>query len=116
MRQDEMHTPNLIPISRRIGSSLGALGLAAYGAFGIWIDDLLIPGKRSSLHLSDIELPKGVKAVTRGGDKNPVVVSVVVVSAVEAPAADGAAVEATAAKPAAAKPAAKAAAKPAAKK
>lgn len=49
-----MHTPNLIPVSRRIGSSLGALGLAAYGAFGIWIDDLLIPGKRNSLHLSGL--------------------------------------------------------------
>ncbi|HOE43795.1 MAG TPA: 50S ribosomal protein L25/general stress protein Ctc [Rhodoferax sp.] len=77
--------------------------------------------KGSSLHLSDIELPKGVKAVTRGGDKNPVVVSVVVVSAAEAPAADAVVGDATAvkpaaAKPAAAKPAAKAAAKPAAKK
>jgi len=54
MHLGEMHTPNLIPISRRVGSSLGALGLAAYGAFGIWIDDLLIPGKRSSLHLSGL--------------------------------------------------------------
>lgn len=49
-----MHTPNQIPVAQRVGSSLGALGLAAYGAFGVWIDDLLIPGKRSSLHLSGL--------------------------------------------------------------
>jgi len=66
--------------------------------------------KGSSLHLQDIPMPKGVKAITRGSDKNPVVVSVVVVAAPEAP------VEAAApAADAAAKPAAKAGAKPAAK-
>lgn len=69
--------------------------------------------KGHSLHLADIELPKGVKAITHGGDKNPVVVSVVVVAAAEVPAEAAA----DAAKPAAkagAKPAAKTAAKPAA--
>jgi len=75
--------------------------------------------KGSSLHLSDIPMPKGVKAVTHGGDKNPVVVSVVMVAAAEeAPVAEATAPEA-AAKPDAkadAKPAAKAEAKPAAKK
>ena len=82
--------------------------------------------KGSSLYLADIPLPKGVKAVTHGGNKNPVVVSVVVVAAAEAPVVDAAA-EAAPAKPAGkagAKPAAKApakadakpAAKPAAKK
>jgi large subunit ribosomal protein L25 len=69
--------------------------------------------KGSSLHLQDIPLPKGVKAVSHGSDKNPVVVSVVMVAAAEAPAAEAAAPAADAA---AAKPAAKAAAKPAAKK
>jgi large subunit ribosomal protein L25 len=64
--------------------------------------------KGSSLHLLDIPMPKGVKAITHGSDKNPVVVSVVVVAAAEAPAAEPAA-------DAAAKPAAKAGAKPAAK-
>jgi len=62
--------------------------------------------KGSSLHLADIPMPKGVKAITHGGDKNPVVVSVVVVAAAEAPAAEAPAADA-AAKPAA-KPAAKA--------
>jgi large subunit ribosomal protein L25 len=64
--------------------------------------------KGNSLHLAEIELPKGVKAITHGGDKNPVVVSVVVVAAAEAPAAEPAA-------EAVAKPAVKAGAKPAAK-
>jgi len=71
--------------------------------------------KGSSLHLQDIPLPKGVKAVSHGGDKNPVVVSVVAVAGAEAPAAEATAA-APAADAAAAKPAAKAAAKPAAKK
>jgi large subunit ribosomal protein L25 len=71
--------------------------------------------KGSSLHLQDIPMPKGVKPITHGGDKNPVVVSVVMVAAAEAeaPAAEAAAPAPDAA---AAKPAAKAAAKPAAKK
>jgi len=62
--------------------------------------------KGTSLHLADIPMPKGVKAITHGGDKNPVVVSVVVVAAAEAPAAEASAADA-AAKPAG-KPAAKA--------
>jgi len=64
--------------------------------------------KGASLHLGDIQLPKGVTAVTHG-KKNPVLVSVVSTVAEEAPAAEAA--------PAAdAKAAAKPAAKPAAKK
>jgi large subunit ribosomal protein L25 len=67
--------------------------------------------KGSSLHLADITLPKGVSAVARGGNKNPVLVSVVVIASavVEAPAADAAA-------PAKGGKAGKPAAKPAAKK
>ena len=42
--------------------------------------------KGSSLHLQDVPMPKGVKAITHGSDKNPVVVSVVVVAAAEVPA------------------------------
>jgi len=69
--------------------------------------------KGSSLHLQDIPMPKGVKAITHGSDKNPVVVSVVVVAAAEAPAE--AAPAPAAAADTAAKPAGKAGAKPAAK-
>ena len=65
--------------------------------------------KGSSLHLSDIVLPKGVSSVKRGN--NPVLVSVVAVAGAEAPAAEAA--PAAAAKGGKGAPAAKA---PAAKK
>lgn len=39
--------------------------------------------KNASLHLADITLPKGVTAVSRGGNKNPVLVSVVAVAGAE---------------------------------
>jgi large subunit ribosomal protein L25 len=55
--------------------------------------------KGTSLHLQDIALPKGVKAVTHG-KPNPVVVSVVTVAAEES-AADAAAGDAAVAAPAA---------------
>ncbi len=71
--------------------------------------------KGASLHLAQIDMPKGVSVVIHGGDKNPVVVSVVAVAGAEPePAAAAPAAEADAAKPAAA--AGKPAAKPAAKK
>ena len=49
--------------------------------------------KGASLHLADVAMPKGVTAVPRGGNKNPVLVSVVAIAgaAPEAPAADAAA-------------------------
>ncbi len=62
--------------------------------------------KGASLHLAQIEMPKGVSVVIHGGDKNPVVVSVVAVAGAEPAAAEAPAADA-AAKPAA-KPAAKA--------
>jgi large subunit ribosomal protein L25 len=77
--------------------------------------------KGTSLHVSDIPLPKGVTAVVRGG-KNPVIVSVVATAEEAAePAAEGAAAAAPAAAAGKAAPAAAAgkaapAAKPAAKK
>ncbi len=43
--------------------------------------------KGSSLHLSEITLPKGVTVVAHGSDKNPVVVSVVMISGAEPAAA-----------------------------
>jgi len=76
--------------------------------------------KGTSLHLQDVKLPKGVKAVTHG-KPNPVLVSVVTPAAEESAeaAAEGAAAAAPAADAKGGKPAAKggkdAAAKPAAK-
>lgn len=65
--------------------------------------------KNASLHLADVTLPKGVTAVARGGNKNPVLVSVVAIAgaAEAAPAADAAAAPAGKAGAKAAKPAAK---------
>jgi large subunit ribosomal protein L25 len=68
--------------------------------------------KGSSLHLSDITLPKGVVAVTHGKN-NPVLVSVVMIAGAEPAAADAAAAPAAGA--GAAAPAAGAKAAPAAK-
>jgi large subunit ribosomal protein L25 len=75
--------------------------------------------KGTSLHLQDVKLPKGVKAVTHG-KPNPVLVSVVTPAAEESAeaAAEGAAAAAPAADAKGGKPAAKGgkeAAKPAAK-
>ncbi len=48
--------------------------------------------KGRSLHLKDIKLPRGVSPVVRGGQQNPVLVSVVPpVAEVEAPAEGAAA-------------------------
>jgi large subunit ribosomal protein L25 len=62
--------------------------------------------KGTSLHASDIVLPKGVKVV-KHGTNNPVVVSVVAQAAEEAPAADAAAAPAADAKDAKKAPAKK---------
>ena len=39
-------TPNHIPVWTRVFYGFASAGLIAYGAFGLWIDDLYIPGKR----------------------------------------------------------------------
>jgi large subunit ribosomal protein L25 len=64
--------------------------------------------KGQSLHLNDIQLPKGVKAVTHG-KPNPVLVSVVTTAAEESAASAEAGAPAAEAKPAAKAPAGKAA-------
>jgi large subunit ribosomal protein L25 len=71
--------------------------------------------KGMTLHLNDIQLPKGVTAVTRG-KPNPVLVSVVVTGGGEEAPAEGAEGAAAAAPAAEAKAPAKAAKAPAAKK
>ncbi|NTV70675.1 MAG: hypothetical protein HGA71_11060 [Azonexaceae bacterium] len=51
MPAPEHYTPNQVPLKTRILRTLGSLGLIAYGVLGVVIDDIVIPGKRSSLHL-----------------------------------------------------------------
>lgn len=47
----DSYTPNQIPLGTRILRTLGSLGLIAYGILGVVIDDVVIPGKRNSMHL-----------------------------------------------------------------
>lgn len=51
MSLPESYTPNQVPLKTRIFRTLGSLGLIAYGVLGVVIDDIVIPGKRSSMHL-----------------------------------------------------------------
>ena len=44
--------PNFFTLRQRVANTLLAAALLAYGTFGVYLDDLYIPGKRSSgMHL-----------------------------------------------------------------
>ena len=46
------YTPNHIPAKSRWLHSIFALGILAYGAWGVWVDDLFLPGRRGpGIHL-----------------------------------------------------------------
>lgn len=46
------YTPNHIPAKSRWLHSIFALGIVAYGAWGVWVDDLFLPGRRGpGIHL-----------------------------------------------------------------
>jgi hypothetical protein len=48
------YLPNHIPSEERIVHSIGSLLLLAYGSYGVWVNDLYIPGRRSrGIHLHD---------------------------------------------------------------
>ena len=48
------HTPNHIPKDERTTYIVFSLLLFAYGTFGVWINDLYLPGRRSrGVHLHD---------------------------------------------------------------
>ncbi|MDM5271694.1 hypothetical protein PGH07_05865 [Sulfurovum sp. zt1-1] len=48
------YEPNVIPLKKRAFNIVGSIGLLIYGGYGIYINDLYIPGKRSSgIHLHD---------------------------------------------------------------
>ena len=47
-------TPNHIPKGERIGYIIFSLLLLAYGTYGVWVNDLFVPGRRSrGIHLHD---------------------------------------------------------------
>ena len=50
-----LHTPNHIPAGERVRNAIFSVLLFAYGSYGVWINDLYIPGKRSKgIHLHDV--------------------------------------------------------------
>ncbi|KAB2901619.1 MAG: hypothetical protein F9K31_01255 [Dokdonella sp.] len=49
------YTPNHIPKSERTTNIIFSVFLFAYGSYGVYINDLVVPGKRSSsVHLHDV--------------------------------------------------------------
>jgi TRAP-type C4-dicarboxylate transport system permease small subunit len=50
-----IHVPNHIPKEERRANLLFSALLFAYGSYGVWVNDLYIPGKRSrGIHLHDV--------------------------------------------------------------
>ena len=55
MRKNTFHTPNHIPASERIRHIVFSILLFAYGSYGVYVNDLYLPGKRSKgIHLHDV--------------------------------------------------------------
>ena len=54
MHKDADYTPNHIPANQRRQNIVSSIFLAIYGAYGLWVNDLYIPGKRSGVHLHDV--------------------------------------------------------------
>lgn len=55
MRKDFFYTPNHIPAEERLKNLAFSILLFAYGTYGVWVNDLYIPGKRSrGIHLHDV--------------------------------------------------------------
>ena len=49
-----VYIPNSIPAATRWGNTAAALFLLAYGSYGVWVNDLYLPGKRGpGVHLHD---------------------------------------------------------------
>lgn len=45
------YTPNRIPLYTRVLYVCGSLLLLAYGTYGVWVDDMFIPGRGRGHHL-----------------------------------------------------------------
>lgn len=55
MRKHMFYTPNHIPAEQRMRNIAFSVALFAYGSYGVWVNDLYIPGKRSrGIHLHDV--------------------------------------------------------------
>jgi TRAP-type C4-dicarboxylate transport system permease small subunit len=55
MRRKKVHKPNHIPEGERQMNIVFSVFLFAYGSYGVWVNDLYVPGRRSpGIHLSDV--------------------------------------------------------------
>ena len=45
------HRPNNFSVAERVRNTILAMFLLGYGAWGLYVDDLFIPGKRGGMHL-----------------------------------------------------------------
>jgi hypothetical protein len=55
MGKDYLYKPNHIPADERLKNSVFSILLFSYGTYGVWVNDLYIPGKRSKgIHLHDV--------------------------------------------------------------
>lgn len=55
MDKDQSYIPNHIPAEERLKYIAFSIFLFAYGSYGVWVNDLYIPGKRSKgIHLHDV--------------------------------------------------------------
>jgi hypothetical protein len=55
MEYKSNYNPNHIPPEDRLFNFIAASSLLIYGTYGLWIDDLYIPGKRSrGIHLHNV--------------------------------------------------------------
>lgn len=49
------YTPNHIPAGERITNTLFSVLLLLYGSYGIWVNDIYLPGKHGKgIHLHDV--------------------------------------------------------------
>lgn len=60
------YVPNHIPSGARLGLVLSSLFLLAYGAYGVWVNDLYLPGRRGGIHLHDAAAWTMFGAITCG--------------------------------------------------
>ncbi|WP_395621692.1 hypothetical protein [Dokdonella sp.] len=52
--ENRRYVPNEIQLGERVRHLVFSLLLLAYGAFGLWVNDLYVPGKRRGIHLHDV--------------------------------------------------------------
>jgi hypothetical protein len=56
MTETTSYTPNHIPLSHRWGYGLLGAAVMAYGSYGLWVDEIFLPGKRGrGMHFHGID-------------------------------------------------------------